>query len=569
MRRVLVTLTACAACAVGGSLSACGGSDGGVASPGPGVDGGGGGQEEGGGGGGDASQGHPGPDSSAPGADGAGSSETGGGGDGGVVTPPTDGSISSDLPARYPGDAVHSPITASVVKSINAIIASHHRDPKLFMRFGDANCGTETQVFEQPNSNNLALVGLPNAASFQTTRDWFEGTKVAGADPNSSCAANGCSSWSWIGVFCNDNTLAATSAVGSSGSQTAFSKQLSLNGGAFAMVQFGGAEQDDLAPKTGPGSENVDINGFGDMGYAQAIWELTDELIAQGVVPLLRGFPMRWFPTNDAMCSSTPAGGYPMATVPFSPTGTGLLMDTIKRGIAEARQIPFASFNVRATQLATTPPFTVDPCGIHMVQPSDGPGDFSNLKLGYPIDNLNIIEQIDRVRQVAQGNWTPENNPGPARAGTGTSTDPFVIDGLPFADLRDLSAAAASPITNYSSCAPTGHTGPTVSGPAYFYRVDVTGSGVAVRVSATGRFKSAVDQKVVLRHFMNGTVIGDCTPSADEQGNTLNNYYRMHLAAGTHYFTVAATDNLTAGATTPPEMLLAIQPCEADDPYCK
>jgi hypothetical protein len=115
-------------------------------------------------------------------------------------------------------------------------------------------------------------------------------------------------------------------------------------------------------------------------GYAQGIWELTDELIAQGVVPILRGFSTRWFPTSDPMCQSAPAGGYPHGT-PFTATGTGPLLETIKRQVAEARQIPFASFDVRAAQVGATPPDTLQasipraarratPCRPSMVRPT-------------------------------------------------------------------------------------------------------------------------------------------------------------------------------------------------------
>jgi hypothetical protein len=478
-------------------------------------------------------------------------------------------SISPGLPARYPAGAIHSPITPTVVASIKAIMASGQRDPKKFFRLGDANCGTETMPFEQPNPLTLPLIGLPDAGALQTTIDYFASAKIAAADPNGWwCQPGGCSSWSWCGVFCNDNTIVATSAFQTNQGQTLLSEELAANDGAFALIAFGGAEQDDLAPKTGPGSENVDVNGYGAMGYAQAIWELTDELMAQGVVPILRTFSTRWFPTSDPMCQAEPSGGYPAGT-PFTATGTGTLMETIAREVAEARQVPFASFGARAAQVGATPPDSVQACGIHYTQGAQGPGDFTDLTTGFAIDNLNDVEQLDRVRRVAQGMWTAEANPGPARTGSGSAADPFVIDGLPFADLRDLSAAPASPISDYSTCSPPGTSVPTIDGPAYFYRFDVTAPArLRARVSLTARYKSPIDQSTpaILRHFTGAVGVANCDYQLDENKQLLNDYYRIDLPAGTHYFTIASPKFATT--STPAEVLFAIQPCGADDPYC-
>ena len=421
----------------------------------------------------------------------SGGSSAGGGLDAGVRDaasnfPPGDGSISQSLPARYPSSVIHSPITTSVVNSINAIVASHHRDPQTIMRFGDANCGAETTAWEQPNPLMQSIVGLPNKADFQPTADYFSAHKIAAADPNGfGCMPGTCSSLSWVGFFCNDGTLVVTNAFQTSNGQTLLAQELGANPGAFGLIQFGGGEQDVSSPKTGPGAENGNINGYGGMGFAQGTWELSDELIAQGVVPVLRGFANRWFPTNDFTCSKVPSGGYPPATVPYSAAGTGPLMDTIKRAIAEARQVPFASFLVRADQNGAIPPYTIEACGLHY---TGGASDFTDMKLGGPIDSLTVIEQLDRLRKVAQSTWTPDPNPGPARAGSGSATDPFIVDGLPFGDLRDLSAAPAPTITDYSKCAPSDQGVPTMDGPAYVYRLDITDpAGLAVRLSLTSR----------------------------------------------------------------------------------
>jgi hypothetical protein len=112
---------------------------------------------------------------------------------------------------------------------------------------------------------------------------------------------------------------------------------------------------------------------------------------------------------------------------------------------------------------------------------------------------------------------------------------------------------------------------PTIDGPAYFYRVDVTAAaGTGVRVSLTARSNSPIDawraSPAILRHFAGAVDIQHCDYSIDENKLLLNNYYRTHLAAGTHYFTIASPK--FTPTSTPAEVLLAIQPCAPDDPYC-
>jgi hypothetical protein len=174
------------------------------------------------------------------------------------------------------------------------------------------------------------------------------------------------------------------------------------------------------------------------------------------------------------------------------------------------------------------------------------------MKLGYPADNAVIIEQLDEARKVVQGTMQVAAATGRLRVGSGSATDPFVVDALPFTDLRSLAQTPASPITDWSSCM-GGKTGPTL-----FYRLDVT-AATPVRVRLTSRLHSPAH--AFLRHLTGTVDTKNCTASVD-RGALIDDMYRLTLQAGAHYFAVAAPA-FTAGATAP-EFIFVVQPCSSD-----
>jgi hypothetical protein len=425
-------------------------------------------------------------------------------------------------PARYPAGTLYSPITDHVVANIRAIMASARRNARQFMQFGDANCGTELMPFDPLNMFGLKpLPGVPQG--FQPTVDSFSMQKI-----------NGQSSFLRASLGCGESGTAHDAVTGSS---SAVVRETQANGAAFGLVQFGNAEQGDMVDNPRLIDDNMYLEGFD-----QYMLEVVDELIARGVVPLVRAFPARV--NCDNGCRAIHMG--PMFA-------------TITRAIAEARQVPFGDLNVQLAMSGSQPGDYLNGNDGHFTTGNAGPADFRNMKYGYPNDVMLALGMLDRARQVADGSWKPEPNPGPSRKGTGSATDPFVIDGLPFTDLRSLADAQTSPITSFTSC---GFSKP-IDGPAHFYRLDVT-SPTPVKVRITNRMKSPTT--AILRHFIDRVDVATCSKSTAD-GLTWDNFYETTLGPGTHFFSVMSP-KFTA-ADTPPEFLLVVQPCAVDEPRCK
>jgi hypothetical protein len=200
-----------------------------------------------------------------------------------------------------------------------------------------------------------------------------------------------------------------------------------------------------------------------------------------------------------------------------------------------------------------------DPTNGHLYQPNNNgntPADFTQLQFGYPADVLTSMQQLSRAWQLTQGTLVAEANPGPARTGSGTAADPFIIAPVSFTDVGNLTSDAAPPFTNFSACG-----GGTEDGPAAFYRIDVA-ADTPVRVLLTSPTNSPASS-MILRHFTGSVAIANC--QAPEE--SLASYYRITLTAGTHYFAVL-TPKLTANGHAP-EYLFVVEPCAPADTLCQ
>jgi hypothetical protein len=404
---------------------------------------------------------------------------------------------------------------------MKAIIASSQRDAALFMQFGDANCGSELMPFDPKNMYGLKpLPAVPNG--LQPAVDYFSARIINGQTP-----------FARLSIGCGESGTARDAITGTS---SPIVRETQANGAAFALVQFGNAEQGNMVDNPRLIDDNMYLEGFD-----QYMLEVVDQLIARGIVPLVRAFPARV--NCDSGCRAVHMG--PMFA-------------TVTRGIAEGRQIPFGDLNVQLAMSGSKPGDYLNGNDGHYTAGSGGPADFRNMKNGYPNDVMLSLGLLDRARQVAEGTWKAEANPGPSRRGSGTTRDPFVVDTLPYTDLRDFAGAQASPITSLAGCG----TSKKMDGPAYFYRLDVA-SPTPVKVRITNRMKSPAVG--VLRHFASRIDVASCIASIAD-GLTWDNFYETTLAPGTHYFGIMSSTY--APTATPAEFLLVVQPCETDDPRC-
>jgi hypothetical protein len=425
-------------------------------------------------------------------------------------------------PTRYPAGQLHSPLTENVVANVQAIVSTSQRNLAQFMQFGDANCGTELMPFDPRNPYGLRPVpGVPSGS--QPTIDYFSRQTIQGE-----------TAFLRLSLGCGESGTARDAVDGTS---SPIVRETTINGAAFALVQFGNAEQGDMVQNPRVIDDNMYMEGFD-----RYMLEVVDELIARGVVPLVRTFPARV--NCDHGCQAVHMG--PMFA-------------TITRGIAEGRQIPFADLNVQLAMAGSKPGDYLNGNDGHFTAGTAGSADFRDMKLGYPNDVTLALAILDRMQQVAQGAWRAEPNPGPPRLGSGTLDEPFAVDTLPFTDLRDFRGAKPSPTTDYASCgAPK-----PIDGPAYFYRLEIT-SPTPVKVRLTNRMNSPA--AAIVRHFVGKIDVAHCTKSIAD-GITWDNLYETTLAPGTHYFAVMSP-KYDEGAT-PPEFLFVVQPCADDDLLCK
>ena len=350
-----------------------------------------------------------------------GSGDVTGGPDGGDGEDPgRDGAPpAADGFVRYPADARHSPITPAVAEGLAAIAAqSPDTGADLFAKVGDSI--TVSTAFLHCFADDGAT-DLAGRSELEETLLAFRAGDAAGSTPWDRTSAAAGSGW-------NAGTL--------------------LDGAPSPLT----SEIDALAPRFA-----VVMLGTNDVGFENPVWygenmtRVIDQLIAAGAVPVMSTIPPR---DDDAGAA---------ALVP--------LHDAIARGIAEARQIPFMDFH---GALLPLPDHGLAPDGVH---PNGFPGGAcvlgaDGLQYGYNVRNLLALEALDRARRAVLAGEAPDpaGSGRPPLAGAGTTTDPLVIDGLPFAHAADTTASSQRDLDLYGGCGAEADEG----GPEIVYQLQVT-----------------------------------------------------------------------------------------------
>jgi hypothetical protein len=431
---------------------------------------------------------------------------------------------------RYPSDRIHSPLTEQVAAHLRSLVATHpDRDPHVVSKFGDVNCATLGQPnwfwgCLDPSAHQPIQWG--HQADLSATIAYFAQGRIGGEsiflhnDFPTSCKESGNASV----AFSPD----------SQHPPNGFDYELNLARPRFALVMYGQAET---------------LYGYGEHAW-QAELEIIDHLIAQGTIPIV------FSPPPIALSNGNP-----------SPAAISRTVDTIIRGLAEARQVPFVS---RFTALEHSPSPTA---GSHMVAYSSGgaPGARCTVQLPPPVSAnctftdealecaysasvLSALQALDRVKKVIVDQQSPPDlNPGLERRGAGTSTDPFEIDGLPYTQMTDLAQATDLALTDYSGCGGS----KAETGNAHVYHLRVSGP-TPVRFFGVNAGGSA--RSLTVHHFFGGLAPGQCLNST-VQGSSFGR--GTTLAPGEHYFVVDG-----AAGAGPAEFLFGAAPCEPGDLGC-
>jgi GDSL-like Lipase/Acylhydrolase family len=404
-------------------------------------------------------------------------------------------------PARYPGGRTHSPITPYVADRMREIaLLGPDKLENVFMKTGASSTVSHNTLFcfaEGP-------VDLGENLWLQTTLDFYLGGDAAGTTPfdRESEAAKGGHHAGW--------------AV--SGDPSPVDVEVSMLAPRLALVHFG-------ANDMGWG----DTYGDALVYFHSNMMLLVDGLLDEGVVPVLFGITRR--------------GDYASAQR-WVDTWNATI-----RGIAQARQVPFIDLYHAIDGL---PGHGLASDGLHLEAYGGGACilDEEGLEHGYNLRNLVALEGLDRAVAVLEDGVDGLDEPEPRLAGDGTPDAPWVIDRLPFTDVRDTAVDGRPFVDAYPGCDTTADE----SGPELWYRLEVVES---VRIRAAVLDMEGVDIDV---HLVDEAADGDgCIERGDH-------FVEETLEPGTYHF--ALDSWVSNGTPLAGEVLFVLLECADDDSAC-
>jgi hypothetical protein len=325
--------------------------------------------------------------------------------------PPTTG------PTRYPAGVLHSAMSPAVVDRLSLVLSSGGQRPAVFAKVGDSitadthflSCFAGTDLMLQASSGD------------EPTRQYFTATDLGGTTSFDRTSLAAGVSWH-----------ATTELV----SPSPLTEEVDAIQPGFAVMMLGTNDTD-------PTNSNALY------AFESALTADVDALLARGVVPLISSIPPRG---DDATAN---------AMVPE--------MNAVVRAIAQHRQIPYMDF---WQTLIALPSYGLGADGVHpqvYVSGSVHGCWFTDPALQFGVNQRNklVLDALDRVKRAVVDGTLSEAAPPPL-AGSGTWTDPYVVDALPFVDAADTTLSTTSMVDVYS-CAPQNEGGPEI-----VYRIDVT-----------------------------------------------------------------------------------------------
>lgn len=404
-------------------------------------------------------------------------------------------------PARYPGGVTHSPITPYVADQLRDIARlGPDAQPDVFMKAGASSTVNHNTLFcfaEGP-------VDLGAHGHLEGTLDFYLGGDAAGTTPfdRPSEAAESGQIAGWV----------------LSGDPSPLETELGLLAPRVALVHFG-------ANDMGWGATRADAL----VQYHTSMMLLVDALVLEGVVPVLLGVTRRADVASAQQWVDT--------------------WNATTRAIAQARQIPFLDLYAAIDGL---PGHGLSDDGLHLEAYAGGACilDDEGLQHGYNVRNLVALEALDRVTAVLEDGVPGLDEPAPPLRGEGTPQAPWVIDALPFTDVRDTSLEGAPQVDTYPGCGSTADE----SGPDLWYRLDVTET---VRIRAVVLDMEGVDVDL---HLVDESASGE---GCIERGDA---FVEATLEPGTYHLVLDTW--VQDGTPRAGEALLVLVECDDDDAAC-
>ena len=411
----------------------------------------------------------------------------------------------------YSGDRTLSPIDATIAQHLRDIAARGNGRAGVFSKVGDSistngsgvNGGDFLNCFDGPledPSPYIVTVRMGRYSALVPTIEYFQQTLMGSDD-------------SWTRVSLSTQISRTANWALTSSTPPPIDLELNAANPRYAVVMYGSNDIGYIGPYSL--ADAVEL-------YERNMRTLTDRIIARGVIPLLTTMP----PDQEFFR--------------FVPLYAGVV-----RGIAQGRQIPLIDYYKELVVLP--PPHGLRSDGVHPnVQNFNTPCWFDDASLiyGYNIRNLITLQSLDRMRKVFDGATPPEPN-ALRLAGDGSPGQPFIINSLPFGELRDLRASQWRP-TGQLSCSGTGN----VAGPQYLYRFTLTRT-TSLRIIAVDGGARA--QRVSL---LSNPSLASCMQSDQRLITTT-------LQAGTYYVVLNAGSS-SGGA----EYNLSVTECVPGDPDC-
>ncbi len=413
----------------------------------------------------------------------------------------------------YSGDRTHSPIDADTVKHLNEIVARGSGRPSVFSKVGDSistngpgvSGGNFLNCFAGPLEGQVSWeinVKLGPFKDLARTIAFFS-TPMMGTDD----------SWTRVSLATH---VGRTAGWAIKDTPSPLQQELAEAQPRYAIVMFGSNDIVSTSEQGLAGAVEV---------YERAMRDLTDQLLAKGVIPLLTTMP------PDAEFFR------------YAPVYAGVV-----RGIAQGRQVPLIDFQKEL--LAIPDPHGLSPDGTHPKCENYNTCcwfDAQSLgEYGYNIRNLITLQSLDRLHQVMDLGVSELEPDAPHVMGSGAPRAPIEISSLPFGELRDLSASVTR-VSGESACGTQ-----AVEGPQYLYKLVLT-KPTKLRALLVDRF--AGNQRLSL---LSGTDLSSCVRSEER-------LIQGQLEAGTWYFAVTPTaDNDGKGS----EYNFSITECRDDDADC-
>lgn len=321
-------------------------------------------------------------------------------------------------PALYPSERTLSPITPSVAAHLRQIAA---RDPSwndhVFAKVGAST--TVSQSFLHCFATEL--VDLDGRVELQAAIDHFEAGYADGTTPFDRESLTATVGWSAVSALAGD--------------PSPLEQELAAIEPRFAVIMYG---TNDIERR------NIDQ-------YAGNLLDMADLLMERGIIPIFSTI----MPRDDNAASDALVPDY----------------NAVVRAVAQGRQIPMMDFH---RELLPLPDHGLSGDNLHpsTYRPGGARACYltpEGLQYGYNIRNLITLQSLDRVRRVLIEDEAAPDAPGPALEGQGSLEDPFVIDRLPFVDLRDTTQSPSRALDSYSGC----DAGQDESGPEWIYRLDL------------------------------------------------------------------------------------------------